>query len=148
MKQYRMTSVLILLFCLTAPNAFADDPARFQSAEIIDANMTSAEKGGVSLLKIRVRNAGIDALTILGVKGEWHQQSRIVADLGEGGYTTLETLYLPREEDLNLASTHILIYLENLRRSVKVGEKLNLQLVLAQGELPFSAHVIDAREIQ
>ncbi len=141
MKSIYMIILGILFLGLPEKSAFADDPSLYQSAEIMDAVLTPAERGDTSLLKIRIRNERVDALTIMGVSGERHLQSIIIARLGERGYAALDSLYLPQEENLDIGSAHILIYLRKIIRPIHVGETIKLQLVLTRGELPFTAHV-------
>lgn len=141
MRNYLKPIIALFVIFQSINVVWADDPSIFQSAQIEHAVLTPAGIGGVSTLRIFIRNMSSDYLTILGVRSPHNNRSQIMVSLGGGAYTELDALPLEREENLDLSSSHMIIHLLEITQPIEIDEKIELNLILANGELPFTAHV-------
>lgn len=142
MPKIHIISLLVTVFLALQAPAFADNTdAYFQPAEIHDAVVTISNQDTSGDLRFRIVNSSSGKLTILGVSNVDNVQSKIMGRIDANNYTELGSITLLREENLDLTTTHIFIRLSNFREPLKVGEIIELKLVLSNGELPFSAHV-------
>lgn len=143
MKHFLKTS-FALFFTFSMPNiAQADDPTVFQSIEIEHAALTPSKIGGISTLRLFIRNKSTGNLTILGVESPSHRRSIIRVKLNDEGYSELGSLPLVEAESLDLTTSHMIIQLAEILRPLKMHEKIPLTLILSNGKLPFTAHVTE-----
>ena len=142
MPRIHIILLLLMLFLVHQAPAFADNTdAYFQPAEIHDAVVTISNQDTSGDLRFRIVNSSPGKLTILGVSNTDNVQSKIMGRIDAKNHTQLGSITLLREENIDLTTTHIFVRLSNFREPLKVGEIIELKLVLSNGELPFSAHV-------
>ncbi len=132
----------VLALGLSTGAAVSDDaPSVFQSARIERATLTPSDVGGVSILRLFITNESVNQLTIMSVKGPSHGQSKIMVQVNTATYAGLDSIPLINEEVLDMTSSHMIVELSDLKTAIRLDEKIHLKLILANGELPFTAHV-------
>jgi len=124
-----------------SPAKSDDALSLFQAARIEKAVLSPIKADGTSILRFLITNESSENLTIIGVTSPIHQNSKIRVQLNEGNYSQLDSILLPREEDLDMTSSHIVIQLTDVVRPIKKNENIDFTLVLTSGEIPFTAHV-------
>jgi len=134
--------LLLSLSMLLQTPAIADNTdAYFQPVEIHDAVVTIAEQDTSGDLRFRIVNSSPTKLTIVGVTNTDKVKSKIMGRIDEKNYAELGSITLLREENIDLTTTHIFVRLSSFKEPLKVGEIVDLRLVLSNGKVPFSAHV-------
>ncbi len=134
--------IAIIAVSFSVKPALSDDePSVFQAAEIRNAFITPGDAGETSILRFHIRNNSADNLVILGVKGPDHKISKVTVQLGSEKYSDLGSIPLLPEEYLDMTSSHMFVRLQNVIRPMEPNGKIKLRLILANGRLPFSAHV-------
>ncbi|MBL4907880.1 MAG: hypothetical protein JKX94_10545 [Sneathiella sp.] len=138
-----LTFMLSLLFAalIIAPVNAQDFGRVFQEAQIENATLSPANEKGISTLRLRLTNLAIGNLIIIGVKGSSHTNSRIMAEFEPDKYVKLDSLSIEAEETLDMADAKIFVQLLDMNIPVKSGDRMELKLVLANGELPFTARI-------
>lgn len=132
----------LLLASVTIAQSQAQDfGAVFQEAQIEEATLSPTNEKGISTLRFRFTNLAIGDLTIIGVKGAGHANSRIMAELEPQKFVKLDSLLIPEEESLDMINAGIFVQLINMKKLVKSGDRIELKLVLTNGELPFTAQI-------
>lgn len=142
MRKICSTLIFFTFSLVFIQNSFADDTdAYFQSAEIDSAEITISSNETSGNLRFRIVNNSSGKLTILGVTGAGDIHSKIMARIDDINYAELGSIPLLSEESLDMTTTHMFIHLFNIEEPLKIGQKIDLKLLLASGELPFSAHI-------
>ncbi len=133
----------LLLATVTTVHAQAQDfGAVFQEAQIEEVTLSPANEKGISTLRFRLTNLAVGDLTIIGVKGVNHTNSRIMAELEPQKFVKLDSLLIPEEESLDMINAGIFVQLLDMKKLVKSGDRIELKLVLTNGELPFTAQIM------
>jgi len=136
--------LLVLLLLSQFPTlAFADDPTVYQSVEIEHAVIMPSESNDKSILKLFVRNVSSSNLTILGVSGPRKSEAEILARVENNKYSELGSITLKAGEGGDFTSSHMIFRLEESFNSLQVNKKLHLKLILSNGEIPFTAHIVE-----
>ncbi len=138
---YILVSLLISAV-FTAPAWSMDYGAVYQSAEIVEATLSPPGEDGTSTLRFKVTNLTVRNLVILGVKSSGTSKSRIMVELEPEKFIALDSLSIESEEILDMNDAGIFVELGKLHVTPKLGDMVPLKLILMQGELPFTAHVI------
>ncbi|MCR9215538.1 MAG: hypothetical protein NXI13_17635 [Proteobacteria bacterium] len=141
----KLNWIVLSVFLLTGvlDNAQADDTDMvYQSAEIEEAFLIIPDDGGMSELHFKIINQSTSTLTILGVAGAEQIRSRIIARLDDERFTELGSISLGPEESLDLTTSHMSVWISGLSESLIKTGKVNLNIILSDGKLPFSAHIL------
>lgn len=142
----KLTSLILSFFLLTvsATGALADDTdTLYQSAEIERAFLVLSDDKGTAEIRFKITNQSSGRLTIIGVAGPHQIQSRILAQLDNQRFAELRSISLEPEETLDLTTSHMSIRLSGLPNSFQNPEKIDLRIILSEGELPFTAHIVN-----
>lgn len=138
-------TILLGLFLASITSAHAqamDFGAVFQEAQIEEVTLSPANEKGISTLRFRFTNLAVSDLTIIGVVGANHSNSRIMAELEPQKFVKLDSLLIPEEESLDMINTGIFVQLIDMKKVGKPGDRVELKLVLTNGELPFTAQIM------
>ncbi len=136
--------ILVFLFLFQFPAlAFADDPSVYQTVEIEHAVIMPSKSSDKSLLKLFVRNVSSGNVTILGISSPSKAGATILVKVDENKYSELSSLTLTTEEGGDFTSSHMVFRLEDSFNSLKANKKLQLKLILSNGEIPFTAHIAE-----
>ncbi|MEH6405524.1 MAG: hypothetical protein V7750_19290 [Sneathiella sp.] len=141
-KSLRLLISFLTVITLATPAFAKDFIAVYQDAEIAKAVVSAGANKNVGTLQLKLTNTAVGSLTIIGVKGASHKNSKIVAQLGPAKYVELESLPILSEETLDMEDAGIFIQLHDMEASLKNGSVIELDLILLNGEMPFRAHVI------
>jgi hypothetical protein len=142
----KLNWIVLSVFLLTGTliNAQADDTDTvYQSAEIEEAFLIIPDDGEIAELHFKITNQSNGTLTILGVAGEEQIQSKIIARLDDERFTELGSISLGPEESLDLTTSHMSVWISGLSESLIKTGKVNLNIILSDGKLPFTAHVLN-----
>lgn len=116
----------------------ADD---YQSVLIENTHLIIEQGQNHGILEFRITNQSNSNLTILGVRGPNNEKSEILVKTGETEYADLDSITLAAEESIDLSTSHISMKLSGFVEQVRVDRKIDLILILSNGEIPFEAHV-------
>ncbi len=142
----KLTWIILSVFLLTVTtdNVQADDTDTvYQSAEIEEAFLIYPDDREIAELHFKITNQSTSTLTILGVAGAQQIRSRIIARLDDERFTELGSISLEPEESLDLTTSHISVWISGLSESLYKSGKVDLNIILADGKLPFTAHIIE-----
>ncbi|CAN0411058.1 unnamed protein product [Ectocarpus sp. 13 AM-2016] len=125
--------------------AIADQPPDYLG-EIIVENVwvTPALAGGRSILRFRITNDSRDHIHLLDVQTPVAKAARIVGRTGGSSTTSLESISVLADSDLDLTTGHIWIELGPLTRAVTPGESIPLELIFVHSRVHVEAHVHSA----
>ena len=136
------TEINALLAMAASTTAIADAaPENLYGLRIEDARVAAAQVGGGSVLRVRIVNEGAEPLLFLGAKSKEFGTSIILARTQHSHPAVPESVTVPVEESLDLASHHLLVKLSGLRREFNAGETVSLNLSFLRGTVPIQAHV-------
>jgi len=145
-KSLRLLICLLTAISFATPVVATDFVAVYQDAEIEKATVSAEVNKGARTLQLTLTNTAVGSLTIIGVKGASHKNSKIVAQLGPAKYVELESLPILSEETLDMEDAGIFIQLHDMEAPLKSGTVIELDLILLNGEMPFRAHVLSRED--
>lgn len=142
-RRIALATVISALLAMAASTAAIADaaPENLYGLRIEDARVAAAQVGGDSVLRVQIVNEGAEPLLFLGAQSEIFGASIILARTQHSGPAVLESVTVPVEETLDLASNHLLVKLSGLRREFNAGETVSLNLSFLRGTVPIQAHV-------
>lgn len=143
LRRIALSAMINILFAMAASTAAIADaaPENLYGLTIEDARVTAAQLGGDTVLRIRIVNDSAEPLVFIGAESEEFRASKILARTQHDGPAVLESVPIPVEETLDLASNHLLLKLSGLRREIQSGETVSLNLSFLRGSVPIQAHV-------
>ena len=144
MKKLISLTLSFFLLTVSATGALADDTdALYQSAEIEEAFLILSDDKGTAVLRFKITNQTLSNLTILGVNGPGNVKSQILVKVDDTKYVELGSISIASEESLDLTSSHMSIRLLELPDSFQKTGKIDLNIILSEGKLPFTAHIVN-----
>ena len=124
---------------LAAP---ADQPPDHHGRIIFDKVWaTAAEVGDRSKLRFRLVNQSYDPVYLLGVDSPVATHARIVARISDRDTTTIESVAVRADSELDLNTSHMWIELGPLARPIKPGESIPIELIFVRSRVRVYAHV-------
>jgi len=147
-KLYRMLiPTIFALFVVfgEGEHAQADQPPDHHGSLTVETVWaTPAEAGDRSILRLRIVNESPEHAHLLSVETPIAKGARIVGRISDHKTTTLESISVRADSELDLTTNHAWIEIGPLTREVRAGDSIPLTLVFARTHIPTEAHVHDA----
>ncbi len=105
------------------------------------ATATAAQEGESSRLQFRIVNDSSSRIHVTGIETSVAPTARLVARIGPGEYSTLESLGIPPGETFDLTTSHLWYETGPLVRSLSEGEVFEMTLGFVAGSLSVPVHV-------
>lgn len=133
-------SFLIPLLVSTA--AAADTPVDVTTGLQIEMpTATPGSVGGQSVLSFRIKNENTQSLHLVSVATDVAKSARLVATLGNGEFTVLESIGIPGAETLDLTTSHLHYKISPLERALIPGEQFPVTFKFVEGLITVVFHV-------
>lgn len=134
----------VLALYAGAPS-YADQPPDYHGYMIVESVWaTPAREGGRSILRLRIINEGFEQAHLLGVETPVATDAHIVGRISDHETTTLDSVGVSADSELDLTTDHMWIELGPLVRAVEPGDSIPLELVFLRSRLRVLAHVHSA----
>lgn len=128
-----------------ASAASADEPPdHYGRVSVENIWVTPAKVGGYSALHFRLVNESRDPAYLLEVKTPVAATARIVGRVGEHETTTIGSIGLRPDSNIDVGSDHTWVEIGPLKRAVTAGETIPLELVFMRHRVHVDAHVHSA----
>lgn len=140
----RVRSLLLIGFLLIAGPlpGHADTPFDVgYGVRIEAATATPARQGESSRIRFRILNDSNGVIHVVGIEVPMAREARLVARIGPGDYTTLESLGVPPGDTLDLTTSHLWYETGPVTRDLRAGETFDMTLNFVGGQLAFPVHV-------
>lgn len=135
--------VLISIFSAARPDTPFDAGLNVQ---IDAATATAARQGETSRIQFRIVNDSPAAFHVIGIETPVAREAHLVARIGPGEYTTLESLGVPSGETLDLTTSHLWYETGPVTRDLLAGQTLEMTLTFVGGQLMVPVHVHEAQQ--
>lgn len=142
MPLLRNLLVGLMLLNLQAFAVKADDVDETLGGIIVDSAIVSASpQGGTVELKLRIKNEGRNSITLTSIESELSDDISFVMNDPYDGSSRLETIPLPRERTLDMASSHFKVIVRNIKKSLEPGAVASFELRFLTASVKVDAHV-------
>ncbi|USG59553.1 hypothetical protein NBZ79_10165 [Sneathiella marina] len=142
MKNLISLYLSFFLLIVSTVGALANDTDNlYQSAEIEEASLTLSDDNETAVLRFKITNQTLSNLIILGVIGPYNVKSQILVKVDDTKYVELGSISIEPEESLDLTTSHMFIRLSDLPDGFQKTGKVELNIILSAGKLPFMAHI-------
>lgn len=137
----RLASMILMMATATHAAASSGGALLTSSAAVDDVRLASAPAGKSSELRFRLRNHSGAPLTLLGADSTLAGATRLLARVSSSEWVEMESITIPVESALDLASSHLRIVFENVRATLAPDSVVPVALRFVQGTLVVDAHV-------
>lgn len=142
-----MSRSLVVLFSISLiltnfALAIADETSETSFGIMVeDAVVEPAGKGETTKLRFKVSNYTTQRIWLSAVRTPISKSATMTMRLDAESFEPINVVHILREETLDLRSSHIRIELNSLRQEVRLGMKVDFELVFNDRVVPATADV-------
>lgn len=131
-----------LMMILVTTQSYADEISESYDGILVeDAYVQTDFREPIAVLKLKISNFSSSDTTLLGVKTKNFSNARLLMNGSDQEVVEVDSLTILQEETLNLDTSHIWVELSGLRQAIKIGEKIEFDLLFSTGEVSASADI-------
>ena len=129
------------LFLLSSPTGADVTSEPLPGVTVENVVATPAQKGGTSIIRFRIVNAGVDDISLQGLRSDSARSAALVLRNSLGVRRDVEMLSIQREEELDFSTSHISGELRDLQTDMVEGDYQDIELVFGRGSISVEAHI-------
>ena len=142
MTIYRTFVIGLIVFSLQSIAVNADDVEETLKGIVVDsATVSASPQGGTAELKFRVANEGRNTLTLMSIASQLSDDITFVMNDPYEGPKRLRSVSVPRDESLDMTSSHFKAVVRNVKRSLEPGDNAKFEFRFSTTSITVNAHV-------
>lgn len=105
------------------------------------AYASSGTVGDSIKIEFRLINDSASSIVLLGATSPVARQSQLIGRIGNSETAQFDSISVPKQEVLDLTTSHMWLELKPLRQPLLPGDVIRLTLIFTHGELSVDVHV-------